>query len=87
MPTKVKATFNIRRDVFEALSEAVVRGAAPSKNAFVELALQHELKQLRRRAMAAEWKEAARDPKLLRDLQEVSAAFEWADAETARATE
>lgn len=81
--TKVKATFSIRRDLLEAAAAAVAQGAAPSKNALVERALQHELRVLRRRALAAQWAQAAKDPLFLRDVQETQEEFSSADAETA----
>jgi len=80
--TKVKATFSIRRDLLEAIAKVVTQGAAPSKNALVERALQHELHRLRRRALAARWAQAAQDPLFLRDVQETQDAFSPADAET-----
>lgn len=83
MASKVKATFSIRRDLLEAAAAAVARGAAPSKNALVERALQHELRDLRRRALAAQWVQAAKDPLFLRDVQETQEAFSSADAEAA----
>ena len=83
MAIKVKATFSIRRDLLEAVAAAVARGAAPSKNALVERALQHELRELHRRAVAAQWVQAAKDPLFLRDVQEIQEAFSPADAEAA----
>jgi Arc/MetJ family transcription regulator len=80
--TKVKATFSIRRDLLEAVATAVAQGAAPSKNALVERALRHELRELRRRALAAQWTQAAKDPLFLRDVQESQEAFSSVDAET-----
>lgn len=79
-----KATFSIHADVLGAVDEAVARGAAPSKNAFVERALVHELRELRRQERKSRWQAAAHDPAFLRDLQEVEEAFRTADAETAR---
>lgn len=79
--TKVKATFSLRRDLLEAVAAAVAQGAAPSKNALVERALQHELRELRRRALAAKWAQAAKDPLFLRDVQDTHEAFSFADAE------
>jgi hypothetical protein len=81
--SKIKATFSIRRDLLEAVTRAVAQGAAPSKNALVERALKHELRELHRRAVAAEWAQAAKDPLFLRDVQETQEAFSSADAETA----
>ena len=80
--TKVKATFSIRRELLEAVASAVAEGAAPSKNALVERALQHELRDLHRRALKALWAQAATDPLFLRDVQETHEAFSSADAET-----
>lgn len=88
MPARAKArkaTFSLRPDLLSALDDAIAKGAAPSKNALVEQALRLELRRIRRRALAAAWEEAARDPLFMRDVEEVQAAFESADAETARA--
>ena len=79
-----KATFNLHPDVLAALDEAMARGAAPSKNVLVERALMKELKELQRQARQAQWQEGARDPLLLKDIREVEATFQHADAETAR---
>ena len=78
-----KATFSLPEDVLGSLSEAVARGAAPSKNALVERALARELKELRRQARQALWEEAAKDPLFLKDIKDVEEAFRDADAETA----
>jgi len=78
-----KATFSLHPDVLAALDEATASGAAPSKNALVERALVKELKELRRQARQAEWREGASDPLLLKDVSEIEAAFRSADAETA----
>jgi Arc/MetJ-type ribon-helix-helix transcriptional regulator len=85
MPARAKkATFSLREDVLAAVDEAVARGNAPSKNAFVERALVKELQELRRQQHRRQWEQAARDPLLLRDIADVESAFESADAETAR---
>jgi hypothetical protein len=81
MATKAKATFSIRRDLLEAIDSAVSRGAAPSKNVFVEQAIQREVHEFRRRALAIDWAEATKDPLFMRDIQEVEAAFSITDAE------
>ena len=78
-----KATFNLPPDILAELDKAMAEGAAPSKNALVERALVKELDELRRRARKAQWEEGARDPALLKDINEVEAAFQPADAETA----
>lgn len=87
MPIRAKSrkvTFSLHEDLLATLNEAVARGVAPSKNALVEQALRRELKEIRRRVLAAAWEEAARDPLFMRDVQEVQEAFKSADAETAR---
>lgn len=81
-----KATFNLHPDVLAALDEAMVKGAAPSKNALVERALVKELKELDRQARQARWREAAKDKLLLKDIAEIETAFQSADAEAARGT-
>jgi len=79
-----KATFSLHPDVLAALDEVMVRGAAPSKNALVERALVKELKELKRQMRQAQWREGANDPLLLKDISEIEATFQSADAETAR---
>jgi hypothetical protein len=78
-----KATFSLHPDVLAALDEATARGAAPSKNALVERALVKELRELRRQVRQSQWQEGARDPLLLKDVSDIEAAFQFADAETA----
>lgn len=78
-----KATFNLHTDVLAALDQAMAQGIAPSKNALVEQALVKELNELRRQARQALWLEGTKDPLLLKDIEEVEAAFRSADAETA----
>lgn len=79
-----KATFNLHTEVLAALDEVVAQGAAPSKNALVERALDKELKELQRQARQKLWQEGARDPLLLKDIEDTETAFRTADAETAR---
>jgi hypothetical protein len=79
-----KATFNLPTGLLAELGEAVAKGVAPSKNALVERALARELREARRLERRARWAEAARDPQFLRELGEIEAAFEDADAESAR---
>jgi hypothetical protein len=80
-----KATFRVRTEVLAALDDAIERGGAPSKNAFIERALIRELQELRRVERAKRWQEASQDPLFLKELEQLEAAFESADAETARA--
>ena len=79
-----KATFNLHTDVLAALDEVMARGMAPSKNALVEQALNKELKELQRQTRQRLWQEGAKDTLLLKDIEDIEAAFRTADAETAR---
>ena len=79
-----KATFNLHITVLDELDEVMTRGMAPSKNALVEQALVKELKELRRQERKTLWQEAAKDSLFLKDMKQVEADFQYADAETAR---
>ena len=79
-----KATFNLHTDVLAALDQVMSKGIAPSKNALVEQALLKELKELQRQARQRLWQEGAKDALLLKDIEDVNATFQTADAETAR---
>ncbi len=83
-PRAKKVTFALHEDILAAMDEAVAGGAAPSKNALVERALVNELRDLRRQARHARWREAAQDPAFLKDMAEIERDFAFADAETAR---
>ncbi len=78
-----KATFNLSPDILAGLDKAMAEGAAPSKNALVERALDKELKELRRQARKAQWEEGAKDPALLKDISKVESDFKFTDAESA----
>ena len=82
-----KATFNLPEDLLTSLDLAVQQGVAPSKNAFVELAIFKELESVRRAERARLWEEASNDPSFLRDLEELATAFELADAESFERTD
>ena len=79
-----KATFNLPPSILAELDRAVAAGAAPSKNAFVERALTNALEEVHRAARRRAWEEASHDPLFLRDVEETHAAFQAADAESAR---
>lgn len=81
MPSKKKTTFNPRPEVIAALDEALAQGAPPSKNALVERALLKELNDLRKQARRLPWQEAAKDPLLLKDVNDVEATFRCAVVE------
>jgi metal-responsive CopG/Arc/MetJ family transcriptional regulator len=78
-----KATFNLSPEILAELDKVMSEGAAPSKNALVERALDKELKELRRQARKIRWEEAAKDPALLKDISKVESDFKFADVETA----
>jgi hypothetical protein len=80
---KIKATFSLKSDLLAAVAAAVADGAAPSKNALVEQALRRELRVFRNHMLAARWIEAARDPLLLGDVQDVQDTFAANDDEAA----
>jgi cytochrome c553 len=79
-----KATFNLHTDVLAALDEIMAQGLVPSKNALVEQALLKELKELHRQTRRTQWQKGAKDTLLLKDIEDVEAAFRTADADTAR---
>jgi metal-responsive CopG/Arc/MetJ family transcriptional regulator len=88
MPSRAKkVTFSLREDLLAALDQAVAQGAASSKNALVERALVHELRELRRQARRSQWQEASQDPAFRQDIEEIDATFQSVDAETARSLE
>jgi len=82
--TARKATFRLSEGTLLALDDAVARGGAPSKNAFVEQAMLRAIRDFGRQERRRRWDEAMRDPLFVRDVEEIEAAFASADAETAR---
>ncbi|HLQ33459.1 MAG TPA: CopG family transcriptional regulator [Chloroflexota bacterium] len=68
--------------VVTAVKQAVEQGAAPSQDAFVEKALQRELRRLRDLQEEAAWAAAAKDPEFQREMEEIDREFEAADLET-----
>jgi hypothetical protein len=79
-----KATFNLSEQILQLLDEAVVNGAAPSKNAFVEQAIDDALRAAREQQRRRAWAQAANDPLFTRDVDTIEREFATADAETAR---
>ena len=77
-----KATFALPDQTLMAISEAVAQGAAPSKNALVQRALNRELREWRRQLLRARWEEAMADPMFLKDVEEIEEQFRSAGAET-----
>lgn len=78
-----KATFLISKEVLEEAKELVNQGAARSLNAFVEYALEEQIRRLRQAQIDRAIQEASRDPLFLADVQDTMRAFAHADAETA----
>lgn len=66
----VKFTFVLPNSLAQDLREAVEKGVAPSQNALVREALKREMKRLRKEAIAADMREAAKDPLFMQDLEE-----------------
>ncbi len=79
-----KATFSLHSDVLEKLDEAMTHGDERSKNELVERALIKELKELQRRKRQKEWQKAVTDPLFVRDMEDITSAFETADDEASR---
>lgn len=82
--TMRKVTFSLPTALLQELREVVAAGVFPSQNVLVRKAVERELKRARNEWLRKEFQEAARDPMFLRDLKETMAAYETADAETAR---
>jgi Arc/MetJ-type ribon-helix-helix transcriptional regulator len=64
------------------VKEAVESGAAPSQDAFVQKALQRELRRLRDERDAALWAESLNDPEFQAELKQIEEEFAEADLET-----
>ncbi len=80
----IKATFNIREDLWGFVRDAVAQKTAPSKNALIERALEHERDSVKRGERLEALKRAMRDPLFLKDLRDVERDFAPLDAEIAR---
>jgi Arc/MetJ-type ribon-helix-helix transcriptional regulator len=81
---KRKATFLLPVPLLEAIDEAVSGGAAASKNAFVEAAIDRAIDDKRRADRRSRLEAAMADPLFRRDVEEVERDFRFADAESAR---
>ena len=73
--------WQVRASVAQAVRYAVEAGAAASQNDFVERAVVKELRELRRSRVYGAYADAAADPLFLRDMEDVTAAFEPGDLE------
>lgn len=81
-----KATFLLPEDLLRAVETAVATGIAPSKNAFIARAIDHELVKVRRLERLARLEAASRHPLFLRDIGDVERDFRFEDADTAPET-
>ena len=79
-----KATFNLPTDLLESIDEIMASGMVASKNALVEQALIKELNELKKQSRQKQWQEGAKDPLLIKDIEDTEKSFYNADAETAR---
>lgn len=79
-----KATFNLHTDVLAAIDEIMATGMVPSKNALVEQALIKEVNEIRKQTRQKRWLEGAKDPLLIKDIEDTDSAFYSADSESAR---
>src|SRR5689334_3206920 len=80
----VEVTFSLPADLVRRAREMVAGGHFPSQSALVRSALERELRAARENQLRAEYEEAARDPLLLRDVEEAMRDFAAVDSETAR---
>lgn len=73
-----KTTLQMHTSTLEAVKRAVDSGAAASQNEFVEEAILSRLREIRRAKVYAAYAEAAADPLFMRDMEEVTDAFDAA---------
>lgn len=71
-----KVSYQLRESVAESVRAAVESGAAPSANAFVEVAIMRQLKELRRERLYAAYQEAANDPEYAAEMAELTEEFD-----------
>ncbi|MHB2021687.1 MAG: ribbon-helix-helix domain-containing protein [Candidatus Xenobia bacterium] len=82
-----KATFVLPAELVGRMQEAVHSGLVPSVSELVREAISSYLKDLERDRFAQDMEAAAADPMFMADLDASMAAFEFADAESARLME
>ena len=81
---KRKATFLLSIKLLQAIDESVTGGAAASKNAFVEAALDRAIADRRRAKRRAQLEAAMADPLFRQDVEAVERDFRFSDADNAR---
>ena len=79
-----KVTFNLPVDIIAEIDAIMDSGLVPSKNALVEQAIVKELNELKKQSRKKRWQDGARDPLLIKDIEDTDTSFYQADAETAR---
>ncbi len=83
MPTRVKRTYNLAPATVRRVSElSQTYGVAATQDAVIELAVDELDRRLREAREAQAWADAAADPALRRELDNLGRAYESADAET-----
>ena len=89
MPTspKRKVTYSLPEDLVNEIAQVVREGAAPSYSAFVERALNLEVRRAREKALAEAFADAAADPDFLTDIDETMRAVRHVDDEAEGAAE
>ena len=78
-----KATFLLSKEVLEEVKQLVEQGGARSLNAFVELALEEQIRRFQRAQIDRAIQEASQDPLFLADVKDTMRSFARADAEAA----
>ena len=79
-PTR-KVTYSLPDELLEQVRTVVREGAAPSYSAFVERALAEEVRRAREKKLAEAFREAAKDPAFVADVDETMRDFRPSDAE------
>jgi metal-responsive CopG/Arc/MetJ family transcriptional regulator len=82
-----RTTVSLPDELLEAIDSAVHDGKAPSRNAFVALALRHELAAQKRAATDAAFADMAGDGAYQTEALAITAEFAGADAEAFRLAE
>lgn len=71
-----KITVQMSESVVAAIRSLVVKGEAPSANVLVEDAVRAMLGERRRAEVYAAYREAAKDPAFIKDMDEIAAVFD-----------
>ena len=80
---KRKSTFFLSEDTLSEIKELIAIKGLRSQNALVEEALREYIDKTRREIRRQSYLEAIRDPRFLKDMEDVEKDFQFADAETA----